>query len=76
MLDDPWIEPGLRGCGLGTRLLREALASMAAAGARTVVVEADPADAPAMAFYARLGFAPKGTTVLGRALDDAPGDRR
>ena len=68
VLDDLWIEPGLRGRGMGARLLRAALADMSACGARAVVVEADPADAPAMAFYARLGFAPKGTAPLAKAL--------
>ena len=70
-LDDLWVAPGLRGRGLGARLLRAALAGMAEAGARDVVVEADPADAPAMAFYRRLGFAPKGTVLLVRALKAA-----
>ena len=68
VLDDLWIEPGLRGRGLGTHLLGAALAGMVDAGARAVVVEADPADAPAMAFYARLGFAPKGTALPVRKL--------
>jgi ribosomal protein S18 acetylase RimI-like enzyme len=76
VLDDLWIDPALRGCGLGTPLLRAAMAGMAEAGARAISVEADPADTSAMSFYRRLGFAPKGTTLLGRALDDAPGDRR
>jgi ribosomal protein S18 acetylase RimI-like enzyme len=48
------------------------LGDMSACGARTVVVEADPADAPAVSFYARLGFAPKGTTLLARALPVRP----
>jgi ribosomal protein S18 acetylase RimI-like enzyme len=68
VLDDLWIEPGLRGRGLGRRLMDAALADMSACGARAVVVEADPADAPAMCFYARLGFAPKGTALLAKAL--------
>ena len=38
-----------------------------------VAVLDDPADAPATAFYRRLGFASKGTTSLVRAL--LPGDR-
>ena len=59
VLDDLWIEPGLRGRGLGARLLGAALAQIEEAGVRAAVVEADPADAPAMAFYRRLGFAPK-----------------
>ena len=40
------------------------LAGMSACGAWAVVVEADPVDAPAMSFYARLGFTPKGTALL------------
>ena len=71
VLDDLWVEAGLRGRGLGARLLRAALADMSEAGARAVVVEAEPADAPAMSFYARLGFAPKGTALLVRALPAA-----
>ncbi len=68
MLDDLWVEPGVRGHGLGTRLLRAALAGMSEAGARAVVVEADPADVPATAFYRRFGFAPKGTALRFKAL--------
>jgi GNAT superfamily N-acetyltransferase len=50
-----------RGCAgaAWARLLGAALAQIEKAGARAAVVEADPADAPAMAFYRRLGFAPK-----------------
>ena len=72
VLDDLWIEPDLRGRGLGRRLMEAVLADMSASGARAVVVEADPADAPAMAFYARLGFAAAGTPLLARTL---PGGR-
>ena len=68
VLDDLWIDAALRGRGLGRRLMDAVLADMSACGARTVVLEADPADAPAMSFYARLGFAPQGTTLLLRAL--------
>ncbi len=71
VLDDLWIEAGLRGRGLGEHLLRAALASMAGSDARAVVVEADPADAPAMAFYRRLGFASQGTALLVAALPAA-----
>ncbi len=52
----------------GARLLRAALAGMAEAGARAVLLEADPADATAMLFYERFAFAPKGTTALVRPL--------
>ena len=47
------------------------LADMSECGARAVVLEADPADAPAMSFYTRLGFAPKCTALLVRALPAA-----
>ena len=68
VLDDLWVEPGLRGRGSGTHLLRAALAHMEGSGARAVVVEADPGDPAAMSFYSRLGFAAKGTALLVRAL--------
>jgi ribosomal protein S18 acetylase RimI-like enzyme len=71
VLDDLWIDAALRGRGLGRRLMEAALADMSACGARAVVLEADPADAPAMSFYARLGFTPKGTALLVRALPTA-----
>ena len=44
--------------------MAEALAGMEGAVAPAVVVEADPADAPTMSFYARQGFAPRGTALL------------
>jgi ribosomal protein S18 acetylase RimI-like enzyme len=68
VLDDLWIDAGLRGRGLGRGLMDAVLADMSACGARAVVLEADPADASAMSFYARLGFATQGTTLLLRAL--------
>jgi ribosomal protein S18 acetylase RimI-like enzyme len=71
VLDDLWIDAALRGRGLGRRLTEAVLADMSASGARAVVVEVGPADAPAMSFYARLGLAPKGTALLVRALPAA-----
>jgi ribosomal protein S18 acetylase RimI-like enzyme len=71
VLDDLWIDAAFRGRGLGARLLRAAIAGMAAVGARAVIVEADPADATTMSFYRRLGFALKGTVLLIRVLDAA-----
>ena len=68
VLDDLWIDAAIRGRGLGRHLMWAVLADMSACGARAVVIEADPADAHAMSFYGRLGFAPKGTTLLVRAL--------
>jgi len=71
VLDDLWIDAAFRGHGLGRRLLGAVLAEVSGVGARAVVVEADPTDAPAMALYRRLGFAPKGTTILVRTLNAA-----
>jgi predicted N-acetyltransferase YhbS len=62
---------GAAWAGAGAHLLRAALAGMSKSGARAVVVEADPADAPAMSFYGRLGFTPKGTTLLALPLTSA-----
>jgi ribosomal protein S18 acetylase RimI-like enzyme len=76
VLDDLWIEPGLRGRGLARRLLGAALADMVRSGAQAVIVESDPAGAPTMAFYGRLGFHPKGTVLLARALDAASNGTR
>ena len=72
VLDDLWTDAAFRGRGLGTHLMEAVLADMSASGARTVVVEADPADAPAMSFYARLGFAAKGTALLAKGLGAPP----
>lgn len=69
VLDDLWINAAFRGQGLGRRVLGAVLAEVSGVGARAVVVEADPTDAPAMALYRRLGFTPKGTVLLVRAPD-------
>ena len=75
MLDDLWIDAAFRGRGLGRRLLGAVLAEVSGVGARAVLVEADPADAPAMALYQRLGFVTNDTVLLvqapGAPLDGA-----
>jgi ribosomal protein S18 acetylase RimI-like enzyme len=71
VLDDLWIDPALRGRGLGAHLLRATLVNMVAIRIEAVLVEADPADAPTMSFYGCLGFARKDTALLIRALDAA-----
>jgi ribosomal protein S18 acetylase RimI-like enzyme len=73
VLDDLWIDSAFRGQGLGRRLLGAVLAEVSGVGARAVVVEADPQDAPAMALYRRLGFVPKGTILLVQAPDAPSG---
>ena len=69
VLDDLWIDAAFRGRGLGRRLLGVVLAQVSGVGAKAVLVEADPADAPAMALYQRLGFVTKDTVLLVQAPD-------
>lgn len=56
-LEHLWVEPGAMGRGVGRRLLEDALAGCAAAGARRLRVVSDP---HAAAFYRRLGGVPVG----------------
>lgn len=50
------LAPAARGAGLSHRLLREHLTQLAYAGVRTVHLEVDEGNAPALKLYARHGF--------------------
>lgn len=50
------VDPALRGAGVGRDLMREHLARAALSGARTIFLEVDPDNAPAVALYRRFGF--------------------
>ncbi len=50
------VEPSARGKGVGRALLAENLRQAARAGARTMFLEVDQDNAPALALYDRLGF--------------------
>ncbi|HEX9903527.1 MAG TPA: GNAT family N-acetyltransferase [Propylenella sp.] len=76
VLDDLWVEPAQRGRGLGGFLLREVCRDLREAGFSAVVLEADPADPRAAAFYARVGFKPKMTANLELRLGDHKASQR
>ncbi len=68
VLDDLWIDASERGRGLGSLLLSTVCDALLEKGLRAVLLNADPADARAQAFYARAGFKPTGTATLERQL--------
>lgn len=55
-VEDIYVEPALRGAGLGRRLLDAALQAEAHRGARFIKLEVSMENASAIAFYQRLGF--------------------
>lgn len=55
------VRPAARRRGLAARLLARALRACAGAGAAAMFLEVDTANAPALALYARAGFARVGT---------------
>ena len=54
-IQDLWVDPGLRGGGLGRALLAATAVGAEAAGADHLILAVDRAN-PAAAFYRRLGF--------------------
>ncbi|WP_435738809.1 GNAT family acetyltransferase [Cellulosimicrobium sp. PMB13] len=65
------VDPRVQGGGLGREMVVAAEAWLAAQGARKVQLMVRSANEAVVAFYARLGYADQGCTVLGRRLDDA-----
>ncbi|MFY9971139.1 MAG: ribosomal protein S18-alanine N-acetyltransferase [Roseiarcus sp.] len=57
------VEPALRGRGVGRALLSESLRQAANAGAKSMFLEVDVNNAPALALYARFGFVKVGERV-------------
>jgi [ribosomal protein S18]-alanine N-acetyltransferase len=56
------VDPALQGRGLGSGLLRQALAYLRGRGARCVRLEVRPDNTPAVRAYERAGFAVRGRT--------------
>lgn len=56
-IEDLYVDPSERGGGLGRRLLAAALRREAGRGCAFIKLEVDRANAGAIAFYGRLGFA-------------------
>ncbi len=67
-VDSLFVEEGFRGRGIGSALVRQALAWLESAGATTTVVSVACANQEALALYQRFGFHPR--TVLLQQLPD------
>lgn len=68
LLEDVIVKAEFRGRKLGRRLVEHVLAWAAAEGLSRVSLLADQDNAPALAFYARLGFQPSAMKVLRRPI--------
>ncbi|MDQ3936603.1 MAG: GNAT family N-acetyltransferase, partial [Actinomycetota bacterium] len=66
-----YVEPGRFRRGIGSALLEAAMARAAMAGCRTALLWVLPENTPAIAFYARFGFAPDG----GEKIEEPSGAR-
>ena len=64
LLEDVIVKAGFRGRQLGRRLVEHVLDWARANGMPRITLLADKDNAPALAFYARLGFAPSAMKVL------------
>jgi GNAT superfamily N-acetyltransferase len=68
VLEDVIVAAGYRGRGLGQRLVGHVAAWAAANGLPRITVLADKDNAPALAFYARMGFTHSAMRVLRRSI--------
>ncbi len=68
LLEDVIVKAGFRGRQFGRRLVEHVLDWARANGMPRVTLLADKDNAPALAFYARLGFAPSAMKVLRKAI--------
>lgn len=68
LLEDVIVRDRHRGLGLGRRLVEHVLDWARAEGMTRVTLLADQANAPALAFYERLGFRPSSMRVLRKGL--------
>jgi diamine N-acetyltransferase len=69
-VDSMFVEESLRGCGIGSELLRRALAWLESTGASSKVVTVAHGNEEALAFYQRFGFHPR-TVFLQQSHDNA-----
>ena len=72
LLEDVIIAARFRGHGLGRRLIEHIVAWAATNGLPRITLLADRDNAPALAFYARLGFARSAMRVLRTDVPTAP----
>lgn len=69
LLEDMVVAPAARGRGVGSDLLREAIAHARAQGCRRITLLTDGTNEAAQRFYARHGFARSGMMAMRLALD-------
>jgi GNAT superfamily N-acetyltransferase len=69
-VDSMFVEERFRGCGVGSELLRRALAWLDSVGASSKVVTVAHGNAGALALYQRFGFQPR-TILLRQQRDNA-----
>jgi ribosomal protein S18 acetylase RimI-like enzyme len=72
LLEDVIVAAGFRGRGFGRRLVEHVLAWAAANGLARITLLADKDNAPALAFYERLGFERSAMRVLRRTIPVPP----
>jgi ribosomal protein S18 acetylase RimI-like enzyme len=65
------VHPAIRGCGVATRLLRDAIACAAASGATTMTLLVGEANHAARSVYASLGFVERSIFIAGRTQSGA-----
>jgi len=67
-VDDLFVRPTFRQCGLGTTMLEELRAHCLANGVRALFVEVAPDNGPAQKVYRRAGFGETNRQILSLAL--------
>lgn len=72
LLEDMVVAPAARGRGIGSELLREAIAHAWAQGCRRITLLTDGTNQAAQRFYARHGFARSGMMAMRLALEGVP----
>jgi ribosomal protein S18 acetylase RimI-like enzyme len=72
LLEDMVVAPAARGRGIGSDLLREAVAHARAQGCKRITLLTDGANEAAQRFYARHGFAASGMIPMRLALNGLP----
>ena len=78
LLDEVYLEPELRGRGVGTMLVEAGVEAARAAGAKRIYLEVEADNATARRLYTRLGWRAEESTMMLRWLGAGPaggGDR-
>jgi diamine N-acetyltransferase len=74
-VDELFIQPGARGLGLGSRLVRHAAEVCRGLGVNALHLETEDSNADATRLYARLGFRSYGRHLMTLPLSSVPGPK-